>query len=152
MNLFISQRNEKLQNIQKLYDTLQTLWVNLCEKDINNYQIVFSFPQEYHHLSELEKVSKDIRLFLAYIDSKSSEWTWFKIASVNNWCIEFFIECTQFLAKNYVITIDWLIRIYSLIKIFEDWKKFYASFTSRRKIEAEKLAIFAQTQAEARRN
>lgn len=140
LNKFISERNEKLQNIQKLYDSLRWLWVELSEKDTDNYQIVFSFPEEYHNLIELEKVTKDIRFFLSYIDSKSPDEKWFKIASVNNWCIEFYIECTKFLVKNYTIAIDWLIRFYTLIKMFDDWKKLYDSYSTNRKKLAESIA------------
>lgn len=140
LNWFISKRNEKLQHLKNLKNSLDGLWVEVLDEDVNRYQIVYSFPEQYHDLHELEKVSHDIRMLLNYVDAKSSEQKWYKISSVNNGCIEFFIECSKFLVRNYTIIIDWFIRFYSLVKAFEDGKKLYSSYSSERKKAAEDIA------------
>lgn len=137
---FVSERNELLDKIETLKSSIEWLWVELDKEELNNYSLIFSFPEKYHHLDNLEKVTNDIKNFLNELNSNWKEREKFKITSVNNWCIEFFIQAWVFLADNFSIAVDYFIKAYTLVKAWEDWKKSYKNWDSKRKKEVEKIA------------
>lgn len=137
---FINKRSDLLNKITSLKSSIDNLEIEVEQEEITNYNIIFSFSEKYHHLDQLEKVSKDIRLFLNELNSKTWKSEEYKISSVNNWCIEFFIKAWEFLANNFSIAIEYIIKIYSLIKIAEDWAKVYNNYSEKRKLKAKEIA------------
>ena len=126
INSFISKRSELLNKLKTLKTSIEWLWIQLDKEELNNYSIIFSFPEKYNQLNNLEKVTKDIRFFLSELSSNWKKTDSFKITSVNNWCIEFFIQAWEFLADNFSVAVDYFIQAYTLIKAWEDWKKVFA--------------------------
>ena len=87
---FVNERAELVNKIAQLQSSLEALEVE--EEQTETYQIVLSLPEQYQDLSKLEKLLKDIRFLLQELNSKDKDSRPFKIVSVNNGSIEFFIE------------------------------------------------------------
>jgi hypothetical protein len=68
---FINKRSDLLNKITSLKSSIDNLEIEVEQEEITNYNIIFSFSEKYHHLDQLEKVSKDIRLFLNELNSKT---------------------------------------------------------------------------------
>lgn len=138
---FIIERASSLQKIQNLKSILENEF-QIKEIKEEKYQIVFSFPEKYQDLDELQKATKDIKNFLNQINSQTTSENRedFKISSVNNGCIEFFIECAAFLAENVVEILDHILRIVGTIELFNKGKKAYGKYAKDRKEKMDKLS------------
>lgn len=136
---FINGRNKNLDKIKRFKSYAEQLQIKPEAKN-ENYQLVFSFPDKYNQLDKLQEVTKNINHFLNELNSHNGNKENFKISSVNNGCIEFFIDCGQFLVEHTITIIDHILRIAGAIELFKKSKETYKNYSKDRKQTMEKLA------------
>lgn len=135
---FINKRAELVNKIRQLQSSLEALEVE--EEQTETHQIVLSLPEQYQDLSKLEKLLKDIRFLLQELTSKDKDSKPFKIASVNNGSIEFFIGVGPELASWFSDIVGGILKVCGLIQAYEKGKTYYKDYTKKRKEEADKIA------------
>lgn len=122
-NNFVKNRADKIWKITTLFNSIT--WIikfNLSDK--NNYQIVLSLPWTFHNYSDFIKVNSNIKNFLSYLNQGSENKKEIKISSVNNWCLEIFIEAWIELIKAMWIVLNYISSIYWTIEASKKAKKY----------------------------
>ena len=135
---FINEREELVNKIRQLQSSLKALEVE--EEQTETYQIVLSLPEQYQDLSKLEKLLKDIRFLLQELNSKDKDSKPFKIVSVNNGSIEFFIGVEPELLGWFSDIVGGILKVCGLIQAYEKGKTYYKDYTKKRREEADKIA------------
>lgn len=135
---FINKRAELVNKIRQLQSSLEVLEVE--EEQRETYQIVLSLPEQYQDLNKLEKLLKDIRFLLQELNSKDKDSKPFKIASVNNGSIEFFIGVGPELVGWFSDIVGGILKVCGLIQAYEKGKTYYKDYAKKRKEEADKIA------------
>lgn len=135
---FVNKRAELLDKITQLQSSLEALEVE--EEQTETYQIVLSLPEEYQDLSKLEKFLREIRFLLQELNSKNKDSKPFKIVSVNNGSIEFFIKVGPELVGWFFEVIDHMLKVYGAIQIYEKGKVHYQDFVKERREKVDEIA------------
>ena len=135
---FVSERAELVNKIVQLQSSLEALEVE--EEQTETYQIVLSLPEQYQDLSELEKFLKDIKFLLQELNSKDKDSRPFKIVSVNNGSIEFFIEVAPELVGWFSDIVEGILKVCGGIQAYEKGKTHYKDYTKKRRERVDKIA------------
>ena len=135
----INNRANKLSQLRNLQNQLNQLEIKE-ENHSQSYQIVFSFGDNYHKFNDLTIVTKDINNFLNALNANCQNKDNFKINSVNNGCIEFFIEIIPELASYAEKIIDYILKVFKAIKVYQNIKEGFKDFKEARRKKLEDLA------------
>lgn len=135
---FVNERAELVNKIAQLQSSLEALEVE--EEQTETYQIVLSLPEQYQDLSKLEKFLKDIRFLLQELNSKDKDSRPFKIVSVNNGSIEFFIEIGPELVGWFSDIVEGILKVCGIIQAYEKGKTHYKGYTKKRRERADEIA------------
>lgn len=142
---FIQKRQEALTKLNQVKTSLEAF--NLAARQLTDgeYEIGFSFPEEYQNVRELKVALDDINQLLSEIAAHSGESADFHISYVNNGSIEVYIQAGLHLAHNFDIMLDYALKIYGVIEASQKLIKGFGNFSAKRKeameaeIEAEKV-------------
>lgn len=138
LETFINQRQEALTKLDNIKNSLVAFGIKPRILEDNEYEIGFSFPEEYTELGNLEDVLGDIQNFLAALAEVSGESKSFKIKSVSNGSIDMFIGARLELAQHFGTALDYALKIYASIKAYQDLKNGYQNYVKKRKEAMEK--------------
>lgn len=137
---FVSKRAEVLTKLQQVRVSLALIGLEPRVLDDGEYEIGFSFPEEYQNLKSFEDVLSDMNLLLAAIASATDEKKEFKINYVSNGTIEVFIQATVELAKHFGTVLEYALKIYEAVQMAEALKKGYQHMSRDRLKAVEELA------------
>ena len=127
-----SERSEKMNALLNLKNNIEDLGV----KDTvprEKYQIVLSLPERYGDMNQLTGVIDDMNKFLSAINALSERKEAFKIVSADDGCLEFLIECSEYLAGYFSSVLDCALKVYASVKMFNDGKKVYENYSEKRR-------------------
>lgn len=139
LSAFVEKREDLLQKIAQLQVSLEALDVKA--ESNKTYQIVLSLPRQYQDLEELEEFFKDIGRLLRELNSKDDRATPFKIASVNNGSMEFFIFAEEILINSFSIITDYIVQLHVATLMYERGKAFYEKYKEDRRKQADEIAL-----------
>jgi HPt (histidine-containing phosphotransfer) domain-containing protein len=120
---FITERSSKITSLNQLRTSLEDLGFESRALTGDDYEIGFSLPDSYTDVNKTEDTLKDMREFLNALSNGIGEQQPLKIKYVSNGSLELFLEVSKELANNFGIVLDYALKIYALIKAFEDIKK-----------------------------
>lgn len=139
LETYVNQRQESLNKLENVKNSLIAFGVKPRVLADNQYEIGFYFPEEYTDLANLEDLLGDIKNFLISLAVAANESKSFKINSVSNGSIEFFINAGLKLADYFGAALDYALKIYAAVKACEDLRNNYQNFVKKRKDAIEKL-------------
>ncbi len=139
LETFINQRQDTLSKLDNIKNSLVAFGVKPRTLEDNEYEIGFSFPEEYAELENLEDVFGDIKNFLVSLADALGESKSFKIKYVNNGSIDMFIGVGLELAQHFDTALDYTLKIYASIKVYQDLKNGYQNYAKKRKEAMEKV-------------
>lgn len=139
LEAYVSQRQEVLNKLENIKNPIIALGIKPRILEENQYEIGFSFPEEYADIASLQDVLGDIKNFLTSLAYAFGEEKSFKITSVSNGSIQIFIQVCRELAEHFDIALERLLEIYGAIKAYLELKKGYQSFIKKRKDKMEQI-------------
>ncbi len=138
LKTFVANRQDKLSKITSLLNSISGLLPSDDLECTESYQIVFSFSWEFQDYHKFLMTNKNIKLFLYEINQKNEGQKEIKISSVNNGCLEIFIEAWIELIKDIWIVLNYIALIYWTIQASIDWKEAIKNLKKKRKEKVEK--------------
>lgn len=135
----VSERELAIANLTNIKTGMTHFNLKSRVLDDSNYEIGFTLPDKYADLGETEKAIKDFRLVLESLADATNSQQPLRIKYVSNGTVEYFIHAGIDLAQNFDILLDYAIKIYTVIKMYEDGKKFLDKLTANRKTQSKKL-------------
>lgn len=133
---YVDSRQNALSRLESLKNSLLSFGIlprNLREEE---YELGFSFPDDYKDLDRLKKVISDVNNFLNALSSTTGDQEPFRISYVSNGTIEIFIHAGIHLAHDFQVVVGHIASVYGEFKLFQEFievtKKRFSS--SRRKI------------------
>jgi hypothetical protein len=136
---FVTQRQAALTKLGAIKSTLNAVNINARELKEKEYEIGFSFPEEYQKLTNFEEVLKDVQLFLVAVASATGENKDFRINYVSNGTIEIFIHASQQLAQYFSTALEYALKVYETVQMAGALKKGYENFTQDKKDTMDKI-------------
>lgn len=141
LTTFINKRNELLQKITKLKQALDEVGIKENELDTEIYQVAFSFPEKYHRLDNLEKVTGHVDQFLKSVSIQlDSDNQKYEIVSVGDGCIEYFIQVGADLADIFLNSLETILMIKGAIDLYGDTLKTVAKYSAKNRKSAGDIA------------
>lgn len=141
MHNFIDQRAKLLEQFKKLQSSLLDLGIRAESSLTSDYAIAFALPEKYHALDTFQKAIRDFDLFLNSLTfSLSDENKNYKISSVDNGCIELFINALPEMAARVVGALDTILKIKGAIDLWTQSKKIFSRYSKKNKDATEKIA------------
>ncbi|MHB8913826.1 MAG: hypothetical protein ACYC4I_02340 [Minisyncoccota bacterium] len=137
---FIQERQDTLNNLNKLGDSLKAFRLEARILSGQQYEIGFALPANYQDIANLERLLGDVKNFLNHLAEVGGEKTQLKITSVSNGSIQFFIEVGIKVAEHFDLILGYALKIYAAGKMCADLKKGYEHFTQGRKRQVDELA------------
>lgn len=134
----ISERSTAISTLSSLQTNLTHFELKTRELDGDNYEIGFSLPDNYLDISKTKEALGDFELVLHSLADATDDQQPLRIKYVSNGCIELYIQAGQDLANNFGTLLDYAIRIYTAVKMFQDIKKMVSNFKATRKKAVEK--------------
>lgn len=138
LETFINQRQDALSKLDNIKNSLVAFGIKPRILEASEYEIGFSLPAEYTELENFEDVLGDIRNFLVSLADASGESKSFKIKYVNNGSLDMFIASGLELAQHFDTALDYALKIYASIKVYQDLKNGYQNYAKKRKDAMEK--------------
>lgn len=135
----VAERDQAITNLNNIQTGMTHFDLKSRELDDNNYEIGFTLPDTYSDLDKTETALKDFRLVLESLADATDSQQPLRIKYVSNGTIEYFIHAGVDLAQNFDVLLDYAIKIYTAIKIYEDGKKFLKNFKADRKKKVSSL-------------
>lgn len=135
----VAERDQAITNLASMQTGMVHFDLKSRELDDNNYEIGFTLPENYSDLDKTESALKDFRLVLESLADATDSQQPLRIKYVSNGTIEYFIHAGVDLAQNFDVLLDYAIKIYTAIKMYEDGKKFVKNFKANRKKQVNSL-------------
>ena len=140
LGTFVQKRQELLNKLKTLRNSLDAFNIETRELDDEHYQFGFSLPDSYKDFVSVNKVLEDVRLLLAAVADAVDESKEFKIAYTSSSELQFFIDISQRLADYTAMIIDCALRIYGTYSMYKDLKEKMMGLSGERKKEALRIA------------
>lgn len=137
---FTADRQEALNKLDNIKKSLQAFNIEAITLGDDQYEIAFSFPEEYTDLNSFEEVLDDIKKFLTSLASAIDEEKIFRIKYVNNGSIEVYINAGIKLAEYFNTALEYALKYYGAIRAYQEIKKAYQNFNKKRRESMEKLS------------
>lgn len=139
LQVLVAERDQAIANLASMQSGMAHFHLKSRELDDSNYEIGFTLPETYADLDKTEAALKDFRLVLESLADATNSQQPLRIKYVSNGTIEYFIHAGVDLAQNFDVLLDYAIKIYTAIKMYEDGKKFLKNFKADRKKQANSL-------------
>ncbi len=139
LQALVAEREQAITNLAAIQTGMTHFDLKSRMLDDSNYEIGFTLPDSYADLSKTEEAIKDFRLVLESLADATGSQQPLRIKYVSNGTIEYFIHAGAELAQNFDVLLDYAIKIYTAMKMYEDGKKFLSGFKADRKKQANKL-------------
>lgn len=139
LQTIITERELAIANLASIQTGMVHFNLKSRSLDNGNFEIGFTLPDFYADLDKTEIAIKDLRLVLESLADAINSQQPLRIKYVSNGTVEYFIHAGLELAQNFDILLDYAIRIYTAIKMYEDGKKFLDKLTTDRKKQSKKL-------------
>ena len=135
---YIADRQTAISKIEALRSSLAAFDLKPRLLDTDQYEIGFSFPEQYKDVSKLNKALSDVNNFLNELSAAKKQET-FKIAYVSNGSIEIFLQAGLQLAHDFDIVAAHIVNICGFYHITKDLLKQVEHYAPGRqkKIKAE---------------
>ena len=134
---FIQKRQDAVNKLNQVKISLDAFKLSARQLLNDEYEIGFSFPEEYQNVRELKAALEDINQLLSEIASHSGESADFHISYVNNGSIEVYIQAGLHLAHNFDVMLDYALKVYGVIDASQKLMRGLGNFSAKRKIAME---------------
>lgn len=140
LQALVSERDLAISNLANIQAGMKHFNLQSRVLEDGNFEIGFTLPDGYADLEKTEKAIKDFRLVLESLADATDSQQPLRIKYVSNGSIEYFIHAGIYLAHNFDVLLDYAIKIYTVIKMWEDGKKLHNKMTTDRKNQSNNLA------------